>query len=568
MNIPRFATVEEAILHFEDKNSEILAIVDKDGTEHPFDRVPLGKEKVKWTCANNKAHESITGFGGLYKREELNCRSCGISKSKTGKTYETFVVDLAKEDWKMVSDKREYTNTKSIMRIICHQEHETTISYANWAKGERSCIECKNCQTYTIDFIREEFEQKGYELLETDYINNHTKMRCICKCGRENMVTYGNFKRNISGCISCSGRASPQQIKEMVDHQNCQFICVGDASDTKKVYEDALAGSCVIIFGEPEFILNATYIVYGCSCGKEMYRSTWKAFKKGIRCNNCTKEKIRKTCMELYGVPNPFNSAEIQNKAIQTRLAKYGVEYPMQLRENVEKAKQTNIKNHGGVHNSFLPEQIKARNDAFLKKYGAKFGHVKELNEKARAVCKQKYGVDYPLQSMEIHKKLRKTNLEKYGVEHYIASIHFTETMIRLYGVSHAMQNAELFSKAMKAAFSSKPYTFPSGRMVLVQGYERFALRDLIKEGIEEDDIIIGNGLVKSVDYIFEEKNRVYYPDIYVKSLNLLIEVKSEYTFNKDITKNICKFEAACKECYFELRIYSSKGEILVRQEF
>jgi len=37
--------------------------------------------------------------------------------------------------------------------------------------------------------------------------------------------------------------------------------------------------------------------------------------------------------------------------------------------------------------------------------------------------------------------------------------------------------------------------------------------------------------------YEFEDKRRRYYPDIYIKSQNKIIEVKSDYTFYKEYDK-------------------------------
>jgi hypothetical protein len=41
--------------------------------------------------------------------------------------------------------------------------------------------------------------------------------------------------------------------------------------------------------------------------------------------------------------------------------------------------------------------------------------------------------------------------------------------------------------------------------------------------------------------YFYENKEHRYYPDIYIKSENRVIEVKSLYTFNKEKEKNLLK---------------------------
>lgn len=240
---------------------------------------------------------------------------------------------------------------------------------------------------------------------------------------------------------------------------------------------------------------------------------------------------------------------------------RYGVKYAMQYKEFLDKSIATNKKNHGGVLNLSLPEQRKESEEAFVKKYGAKIGFVEELQEKARKSCNENLGVDYPFQSNETHKKIKAGNSKKYGNEVFIASDTGKKRMMELYGVEHAMHYPEFVSKAHQTAFSSKDYTFPSGNVVRVQGYEPFALDELLKQGIREKDILTGAENVPVINYAFGGKQRMYYPDIYIKSKDLLIEVKSLYTYNRDYGQNQAKFAAAEKEHNFELWVYDQKGD-------
>ena len=43
------------------------------------------------------------------------------------------------------------------------------------------------------------------------------------------------------------------------------------------------------------------------------------------------------------------------------------------------------------------------------------------------------------------------------------------------------------------------------------------------------------------IEYEYENTNHRYYPDIYIKSENQVIEAKSTYTFNKEKEKNLLK---------------------------
>lgn len=98
-----------------------------------------------------------------------------------------------------------------------------------------------------------------------------------------------------------------------------------------------------------------------------------------------------------------------------------------------------------------------------------------------------------------------------------------------------------------------KDYVFPSGETVRVQGYEDMALNILL-EHYDESDIFVGvkkiNDEIGIIRYMFENKERRYYPDIYIKSINTIIEVKSDWTFEHHKEKNLAK-EKECLQLGF-----------------
>ena len=52
---------------------------------------------------------------------------------------------------------------------------------------------------------------------------------------------------------------------------------------------------------------------------------------------------------------------------------------------------------------------------------------------------------------------------------------------------------------------------------------------------------------VGKIQYIFKNTKRTYYHDFYIKSTNTIIEVKSQWTFDKWKEKNLAK-QKACLE--------------------
>ena len=137
--------------------------------------------------------------------------------------------------------------------------------------------------------------------------------------------------------------------------------------------------------------------------------------------------------------------------------------------------------------------QINSRSEP-NSKYSPKILKAMETNIK-------KYGVPFPGQRKSVMEKVRETNLKLYGVE-------------------YVTQNVYIFQKAQRSAFKRKKYTFPSGKEVYIQGYEHFALDELLKANIVEDDIITDAVSMPTIKYKLGDTTHSYFPDIFMINLN------------------------------------------------
>ena len=83
--------------------------------------------------------------------------------------------------------------------------------------------------------------------------------------------------------------------------------------------------------------------------------------------------------------------------------------------------------------------------------------------------------------------------------------------------------------RSLKNLLSKKEYILPSGNIIYVRGYEPNFLDYIFKNNLfDESDIVINP---KSVKYFCSNKNklRTYYPDFFIKSINLIVEIKSSW---------------------------------------
>lgn len=95
-----------------------------------------------------------------------------------------------------------------------------------------------------------------------------------------------------------------------------------------------------------------------------------------------------------FGVYNPAQRPEIQEKIKNTCLKKYGVDSPLKSEIIRNKIKSTCLKKYG-VNNVFAADIIKEKiKTTFDDKYGCHPRLLKETENKRRKTCIEKYGVD------------------------------------------------------------------------------------------------------------------------------------------------------------------------------
>jgi len=294
---------------------------------------------------------------------------------------------------------------------------------------------------------------------------------------------------------------------------------------------------------------------------------------RGYFCKPCFNKiivnKRKNTCIEKYGVENAVKTDVVKNKMKITNLQKYGVEYSFQSEKVKDKIKETLIERYG-VDNPNKNTEIRDKGkQTCLERYGVE--HIlqnEQYKEKYKKIIMEKYGVKYISQNEDIKKKKIETSLKRYGVEYPIQNEYVKkkriETSLKKYGVEYPIQHPEVLDKNIKSCYKTKQYIFSSGRIEYIQGYEHFALDELINnEYINENDIIIGAKNVPSIWYFDNNgKNHRHFVDIFIPTQNRCIEVKSIWTAEKNKHNIYLKQQAAKDLGYkYEIWVYNEKKE-------
>ena len=168
------------------------------------------------------------------------------------------------------------------------------------------------------------------------------------------------------------------------------------------------------------------------------------------------------------------------------------------------------------------------------------------INEKRKATCLEKYGDEYVINSQYTRNKIK----EKLGVERPQYLDNYGEICRNSYIKNHGHEfkhteetierikatKIEKYGSVMAATSRYREYTFPSGKVVKIQGYEDVALTKLL-ETYDENDLIVGRKNIEKICGSFlylnpdNQREHIYYPDIFVKPEDKFIEVKSPFTY-------------------------------------
>jgi hypothetical protein len=217
---------------------------------------------------------------------------------------------------------------------------------------------------------------------------------------------------------------------------------------------------------------------------------------------------------------------------------------------------------------------------------------------KAKQTFQQKYGVEWGSNLDTQKEKSRNTKKERYGLETYnnskqtsIAWQNKTDkertnivnkrrkTCLSRFGVENALMKPEARTKSAKSNSKGKEFILPSGKVIGIRGYENTVI-DKLLENYSEGDLKFDDRLSEYTLPVFDYVNMnqhtmKYYPDIYIKAENKLIEVKSRWwwegngaeKYKSRLENNLRKKDAVLTAGYnYEVWLFSTKTNYEVLQ--
>ena len=222
------------------------------------------------------------------------------------------------------------------------------------------------------------------------------------------------------------------------------------------------------------------------------------------------KNRFREACLDKYGVTNPSYSDDIKMKRVETKLKKFGKVNNSQTTEWRDAMKQS-WENKSEVE---VKKIVNSRHNTTIERYGfSSYSQTDEFKEKYKETCRSKYGYDSHNQSPLIHKKQQESGFK---------SEQFLDTGLNYQG-TYELHFLEKF-------------------------YEKITIDKTIP-----------------IRYELNEKIHFYHPDFYLPEYNLIVEIKSKYTYDSELDKNLAKKEYSIKSGYNFIFIIDKNYEELIQ---
>jgi hypothetical protein len=246
-------------------------------------------------------------------------------------------------------------------------------------------------------------------------------------------------------------------------------------------------------------------------------------YKVNIQCDTCNKEYIH----EFRGVNMYINKLYACKSCKTKELIKLGKRKIFNKETNQKIANNVKIKMKDENYKKEFYNKIKQTK---LKKYN---DENYNNQEKRKLTMFKRYGKFF-----NNHNKAILTMLKRYN-KYFNNQEKKILTTFKKYGVYHTNHVPYIFLKIQKSAFQLK--THNETNLKYRGSYEKDFLDFCYLNKININNF---DGNIKY------SKNSVYYPDFFIKELNLIIEIKSDYTYNIDYWKNKLKEMSCLKNNY------------------
>jgi hypothetical protein len=125
---------------------------------------------------------------------------------------------------------------------------------------------------HSYDYVKARFEERGFQLVSTEYANMNQMLDYICVCGRQTQKSFSNFLATSGKCRECMMESLRERSKTHT------------FEEVKRLFEES---GCQLL--ENEYVNIYTPMKYRCKCGQTDCKKLRHINPKlGVQCFNCS----------------------------------------------------------------------------------------------------------------------------------------------------------------------------------------------------------------------------------------------------------------------------------------
>jgi len=265
----------------------------------------------------------------------------------------------------------------------------------------------------------------------------------------------------------------------------------------------------------------------------------------------------RRTCIDRYGVENPFSSKAVQDKISKTNLKKYGNELSIKSDLVLTKIKKTNLERWGSEYYLGTEDSKVKREETMLKRYGGKTTMESSLlRGRAEETSLERYGTKHASKSDKVKEVIKDSLNKKYGSHHMRSKEFLKELSLSRDNMVIGNTSAYTYAKSMGFPTSnlhslvSKSYSNEDIEAIISRWTNQTNLTDL--------EIIINS----KIDYAKRYNKKVlsghgYRPDFKLSD-NIYLNVDGLYWHSR--------FKQSNNKYHFDMRkAYEDSGISLIQ---
>lgn len=120
------------------------------------------------------------------------------------------------EGWVLLSS--EYINKYQKLEVLCPEGHYQLKCFGDFKNNKNRCAECCGTRNYTYEEVKIFFEEKGWKLISTEYKNNKSKLEVMCPNNHIHLKTLKNLKKEYN-CKKCSknNKYTYEEVKKFIE---------------------------------------------------------------------------------------------------------------------------------------------------------------------------------------------------------------------------------------------------------------------------------------------------------------------------------------------------------------